>query len=126
MVLVDTSVWIHYFKGIESVLPLNTLIEANRLCINDLILAELIPSINLKKENHLKELLYSITKIEINVNWNQIIHMQTKNFKNGINKAGIADLIIAQNAMENNLDLYTVDQHFQLMSALHGISIYKG
>jgi hypothetical protein len=58
MVLVDTSIWMQYFKGIENVLPLNKLIDSNRLCLNDLILAELIPSINIRKENHLKELLY--------------------------------------------------------------------
>lgn len=126
MVLVDTSIWIHYFKGIESVLPLNKLIDSNRLCLNDLILAELVPSINIKKGNHLKELLYTVTKIEININWNHIIQMQTMNYKKGINRVGIADLIIAQNAMENDLELYAADIHFQLMSELHGIRIYRG
>jgi predicted nucleic acid-binding protein len=126
MVLVDTSVWIQYFKGIESDLPLNKLIDSNRLCINDLILAELIPSIKLKKGNHLKELLYTATKIEININWNHIIQMQTMNYNKGVNRVGIADLIIAQNAMENGIELYAVDKHFQLMSELHGIKIYKG
>jgi predicted nucleic acid-binding protein len=91
-----------------------------------LILAELIPSINIRKENHLKELLYTVTKIEININWNHIIQMQTMNYKKGINKVGIADLIIAQNAMENDIELYAAGRHFQLMSELHGIRIYRG
>ena len=42
MVLVDSSVWIEYFKGNELALPVNTLIDFNNLCVNDLILAELI------------------------------------------------------------------------------------
>ncbi|HQL32254.1 MAG TPA: PIN domain-containing protein, partial [Treponemataceae bacterium] len=63
MILVDSSVWIEYFKGNEKALPLNQLLDTNTVCINDLILAELLPSINHKKENVLKELLLTITKI---------------------------------------------------------------
>ena len=92
MILVDSSVWIEYFKGNEQTLPLNKLLDLNNVCVNDLILAELIPSINHKKENELKELLLTITKIPLTINWNTIIYMQTQNLKNGINKVGIADL----------------------------------
>lgn len=125
MVLVDSSVWIEYFKGTESALPLNDLIDSNNICINDLILAELLPSISHKKENRLKELLLTVTKIPIEINWNHIIHMQTLNLRNGINKVGIGDLIIAQNGMDNDLELFALDKHFQLMSELHGLKLYQ-
>jgi predicted nucleic acid-binding protein len=125
MVLVDSSVWIEYFKGNESTLPLNELIDSNNLCINDLILSELLPSINQKNENDLKELLLTITKIELEIDWHQIIAMQTLNLKNGINKVGIADLIIAQNAIENDLELFAFDKHFILMSVLHDLRIFR-
>ena len=125
MVLVDSSVWIEYFKGNESVLPLNELIESNNLCINDLILAELLPSINHKKEFNLKELLLAIEKINMIIDWNNIISMQTINLKNGINKVGISDLIIAQNAMENNIELYAVDKHFSLMSEISELKLFR-
>ena len=125
MVLVDSSVWIEYFKGNKKTLSLNDLIDSNTVCINDLILSELIPSINHKKETDLKELLFSVEKITLQVNWNSIIHMQTLNLRNGINKIGIADLIIAQNAMDNEIELFTLDKHFSLMSELHGIKIYN-
>ncbi len=36
--------------------------------------------------------------------------------RNGINKVGIADLIIVQNARDHNLYLYSLDKHFELMS----------
>jgi predicted nucleic acid-binding protein len=126
MVLIDSSVWIDYFKGLESALPLNVLIDSNKICINDLILAELIPSINHKKEDHLKGLLQTITKIKIDINWNQIVYMQTINLKNGINKVGIADLIITQNAIENDIVFFALDKHFQLMSELHGLKLFIG
>jgi len=125
MVLVDSSVWIEYFKGNESVLLLNELIDSNNLCINDLILAELLPSINHKKELDLKELLLTIERIDIAIDWHQIISMQTINFRNGINKVGISDLIIAQNAIENNIELYTMDKHFDLMSKIHELKLYR-
>ena len=124
MVLVDTSVWIEYFKGNSISLPLEKLIDYNNICINDLILAELIPSINHKKEDDLKEILYNISKISIDINWNNIIHMQTTNLKNGINKVGISDLIIAQNAIDNDIEIYAIDKHFRLMSEFHPIKIY--
>ena len=44
MVLVDTSVWIEYFRGNEQVKNSNT------LAINDLILTELLPFIIQKKK----------------------------------------------------------------------------
>jgi len=125
MVLVDSSVWIEYFKGNDATLPLNDLIDSNNICVNDLILAELLPSINHKKEEGLKDLLLTITRLNIEINWNQLIQMQTANLKNGINKVGIADLIIAQNAIENDIELFTLDKHFLLMNELHGIRIYE-
>jgi len=125
MVLVDSSVWIEYFKGNDSVLPLNELIESNNLCINDLILAELLPSINHKKEFELKELLLTIEKINMLIDWNKLISMQTINLKNGINKVGISDLIIAQNAIENNIELYAIDKHFSLMSEIIELKLFR-
>ncbi len=125
MVLVDSSVWIEYFKGNVKSLPLNDLIDSNNVCLNDLILSELIPSISHKKETDLKELLLSVAKIPIQIDWNNIIYMQTLNLRNGINNVGIADLIIAQNSIENDIELFAIDKHFQLMSELHGIRIYK-
>ena len=68
MILVDTSIWIDYFKGLESSIPLISLIETNNICINELILAELLPSIKVRKENELMHLLESIEKVVIDLN----------------------------------------------------------
>lgn len=125
MILVDTSIWIEFFKGNKDTKILNKLIDDNTLCVNDLILAELLPSINQRKEANLKDLLCRITNIPLKINWNEIIFMQTINLRNGINKVGIPDLIISQNAIENNLEIFTRDIHFELMSDLHGIKIFK-
>lgn len=124
MVLVDSSVWIEYFRGNTIASPLNELIDSNNLCTNDLILAELLPSIYHKNEAELAELLLTITKMPLNIQWNHIVRMQTINLQNGINRVGIADLIIAQNAMDEDLELFALDKHFCLMSKLHGLRIF--
>ncbi len=56
--------------------------------------------------------------------WNDIINMQTVNLKNGLNGIGIADLIIAQNIIQNNHHIYTLDKHFAKMSKYHNFKVY--
>jgi predicted nucleic acid-binding protein len=125
MILVDTSIWIEFFKGNIETKPLTKLIDNNTLCVNDLILLELLPSINHRKVEKLQELLCLIKNIPIEINWEKLISMQTLNLKNGVNNVGVPDLIISQNAIENNLELYTLDRHFELMSTLHGFELYR-
>ena len=124
MILVDSSVWIEYFKGNKDTLSLNKLLDLNSVCVNDLILTELLPSINHKKEAVLRELLLVITKIPLAISWNTLINMQTQNLKRGINKVGIADLIIIQNVIDNDLELFSFDKHFQLISKVHGFRLF--
>ena len=58
----------------------------------------------------------TIKNINIKIDWEEIIDFQEINLKNGLNKIGIADLIIVQNVRDNNLRLYSLDKHFELMS----------
>ncbi len=61
-VLVDTSVWIDYFHSGNKSDKLDMLIDENLIAINDLILAELLPLLFVKKENKVVKLLKSIKK----------------------------------------------------------------
>jgi hypothetical protein len=115
-ILVDSSVWIEYFRGKKEAAVLDELIDRNQLCINNLILSELIPFLRIKKENTLIKILMTIKNIAIKIDWEEIIDFQEINLKNGLNKIGIADLIIVQNVRDNNLRLYSLDKHFELMS----------
>ena len=115
-ILVDSSVWIEYFRGRKETAALDELIDKNQLCINNLILSELIPFLRMKKENTLIKILMTIRNTAIKINWEEIIDFQEINLRNGVNKIGIADLIIAQNVRDNNLRLYSLDKHFELMS----------
>ncbi len=59
-ILVDTSIWIDYFKGKDNAFPLIELIEGNRIVTNDLTLVELLPSINKMQDIELRDLLLSL------------------------------------------------------------------
>jgi predicted nucleic acid-binding protein len=96
-------------------LTLDFFIDENMLVINDLILVELIPFLKIKKQKKVIELLNSINKFELNINWDQIIDYQHKCLKKGINGIGIPDLIIAQNAVQNHCVLYSLDNHFKML-----------
>ena len=124
-VLVDSSVWISFFKGNEEGKLLFPLLDSNQACINDLILAELIPSLNHKKELILVGLLKSIEKIKIDIDWEDIIHMQTINLKNGLNRVGVPDLLIAQNAIRNKIRLFSFDKHFEIMKKHISLKTYE-
>jgi len=114
-VLVDTSVWIEYFrKGINSE-KLDFLIDENLLVINDLILAELVPFLKIQNKRNIINVLYKIKKLNLSINWDQIIDYKYKCLKNGLNGVGIPDLIIAQNAKQNHCEIYSLDNHFSLM-----------
>ncbi|MCD4776108.1 MAG: PIN domain-containing protein [Candidatus Aegiribacteria sp.] len=114
-VLVDSSVWIDYFRGGGNSDKLDFLIDENILVINDLILAELIPFLRIKNQYNLIDLLNFVERLNLKIDWEQIIDFQHKCLRRGINGIGIPDLIIAQNALQNHCEIYSLDQHFELM-----------
>ncbi|VAW87357.1 hypothetical protein MNBD_GAMMA16-283 [hydrothermal vent metagenome] len=123
-VLVDTSVWIDYFKGSNSSTDLDALIDENMIVTNDLILAELIPYLKIKKQIKVIKLLQEINRIPMEIDWEEIIEFQLKCLKSGANGVGIPDLIIAQNAKINNFKVYSLDKHFQLLKQVIKIKLY--
>ena len=114
-VLVDTSIWIDYFRSGNASEKLDFLIGENLIVINDLILAELVPSLRVRNQRKIVKLLNNINKLELSINWDQIIEFQFKCLKNGLNGIGIPDLIVAQNAKQNHSEIYSLDSHFKLM-----------
>jgi predicted nucleic acid-binding protein len=114
-VLVDTSIWIEYFRTGNNSEKLEYLIDENLIVINDLILAELVPSLRVRNQRKIIKLLNDINKLELSINWDQLIEFQFKCLKNGLNGIGIPDLIVAQNAKQNHCEIYSLDSHFKLM-----------
>jgi predicted nucleic acid-binding protein len=114
-VLVDTSIWIAYFRAGNNSEKLDFLIDENLIVINDLILAELVPYLRVHNQRKIVNLLYNINKLELSINWDQLIEFQFKCLKSGLNGISIPDLIVAQNAKQNHCEIYSLDGHFKLM-----------
>ncbi|NOX18985.1 MAG: PIN domain-containing protein [Chlorobi bacterium] len=115
-ILVDSSVWIDYFRSGKNSGELDSFIEQNLICTNDLILTELVPFLKAKKKTRIIHLLKSVIKIPLEINWDTIIKYQTVCIEKGINNVGIPDLIILENVIRNDLVLYSLDKHFRLLN----------
>ena len=124
-VLVDTSIWIDYFRSGNNTERLDFLIDENLIVINDLVLAELVPSLKVRKQRKIVNLLYNIKKLELSINWNQIIEFRFKCLKNGFNGIGLPDLVVAQNAKQNRCEIYSLDIHFSLMKDILELQLFE-
>lgn len=117
MILVDTSVWIDYFNGIDS-LETDTLDKAlgnETVAIGDLILIEILQGFRADKRYNLaKELLEPLQKFEM---LGLDIAVKTADNYRTLRKKGItvrktADVIIATYCIENNMPLLFANRGF--------------
>jgi hypothetical protein len=115
-ILVDTSIWIDYFKSGENSARLDDLLEDNQIVINDIILAELEPFLIIKKQYKIIEMLHAIRLLPLQINWAEIIQWQANCLAAGANGIGIPDLLIAQNAKQHGCEIYSLDKHFRLLN----------
>jgi hypothetical protein len=123
--LIDSSIWIDYFRGAGRTETVDLLIEENLVVSNDLVLAELIPALHLRRQKRLITLLRQVKRSPIVIDWEDITTMQITCIRNGVNGVGIPDLIIAQNAIQNDLRLLSSDKHFELMSRYVPLSLHE-
>jgi predicted nucleic acid-binding protein len=122
-ILVDSSVWIDYFKSGANSSSLDPLLDENLIVTNDVILAELLPFLQVKNQSRIIHLLGTIEKLPLRIEWNEIITFQTKCLQAGINGLGIPDLLIAQNARQNQCWIYSLDKHFQLLNRVVSVNL---
>ena len=123
-VLVDSSIWIEYFRGSRNNAKLDFLIEENLVVINDLILAELVPALHLRRQRKLIGLMREIVCPHLDIDWDDLVQMQISCLRHGINKVGIPDLMIAQHAIQNHLELYSRDKHFRRIAQYVPLSLH--
>ncbi|MCK9397750.1 MAG: PIN domain-containing protein [Methylobacter sp.] len=114
-ILIDTSIWIDYFKSGTNSSELDGLLDDNLIVTNNIILAELVPFLAIKKQFNVIELLSNITLLPLQPDWAEIINWQTTCLSKGRNGIGIPDLLIAQNSKQQNCKIYSLDKHFRLL-----------
>ena len=121
----DTSIWVAYLRDGNFSEKLHFCIDEDLIVTNDLILAELIPFLKVRNQKKLISLLQTIKRLDLFIDWNQIIDYQYQCLKNGLNGVGIPDLIIAQNAIQNDCEIFSKDNHFRLMEDFLNLSILQ-
>ena len=122
-VLVDTSIWVSYFRSGKHSEKIDFLIDENLIVVNDLILAELVPFLEIRNQRKLISLLRHINKLPLNIDWDQLIEFQVKCLRKGVNGIGLPDLMVAQNARQNLCEIFSLDHHFKLMKDIVGFEL---
>lgn len=125
-VLVDTSVWIDYFRGRKSVDFFDGLLDQGLVCTNEIILLELLPFLRKKDQHDLADLLLDLPCLDLGVDWDELREIQVQNLSDGTNSVGIPDLMIFQNAMDYGVRLYSFDKHFSLMNRDDLVDLVEG
>lgn len=117
MILVDSSVWIDYFKG--SITPqtdkLDKLLGHEPLAIGDLILTEVLQGFNDERDfNRARKMLTSLSVVELG--GREIAVQAAKNFRAlralGVTVRKTIDTVIATRCIESGYDLLHSDRDF--------------
>lgn len=117
MILVDSSVWIDYFRGLENAPAekLDRLLSQEPLAIGDLILAEVLQGFSEDRAfEYAPKLLTSLTVVELG--GEEIAIQAARNFR-ALRRLGITvrktiDTIIATNCIANGYTLLHNDRDF--------------
>jgi len=118
VILVDSSVWIDYFRGLETAATkrLDVLLGVEPLAIGDLILTEVLQGFRSDRDfRQAQELMGSL--VMINLGGPEIAVQAAKHFRIlrslGITVRKTIDTIIATRCIENDLTLLHADRDFE-------------
>jgi predicted nucleic acid-binding protein len=120
--LIDSCVWIDFFRYKKHFEVISELLMDNTVYINKIILAELIPPARKNKEDNFIECLSGINIISLNIDWDEIMEIQYQCLLSGINRLGLLDIAIAQNAKQNDVEIFSTDNHIKLLTQVMGIN----
>jgi predicted nucleic acid-binding protein len=113
-VIVDTSVWIAFFRGIDPhASELSRLLEKDRTLITGIIVAELYQGIkNPKEEEKIGDVLENVNSLEVNNKlWRDAGRLASRLRRTGLS-IPLTDIAIAALALGHGVPLYTLDSHF--------------
>ncbi|HAJ79441.1 MAG TPA: VapC toxin family PIN domain ribonuclease [Fibrobacteres bacterium] len=128
MILADTSIWIDYFRGINSSKTdlLNDLLDYERIAIGDLIITELMQGFRTKSQ--INAALRIISRLEyFDLAGKDIAFKAAENYRL-MRKAGITirktiDIIIGTFCIENKFALLHNDRDFEPMAEYLGLVV---
>lgn len=124
-VIVDTSIWIDYLKYGKYKPEMELLLRKQKAITTETILLELVPVLIHHKQDEIVDLLRSLERVPVFVNWTALVDAQVKCLKNGMNKIGPIDLIIMQSAIEYSVMIFSADKHFKVLGKHFDFKIYE-
>lgn len=119
--LIDTSVWIEFFRGDPSIKKLlEELVSKDLVFTAGPIVFELLQGIkSLDEKDQVSEALLSVNYLNIiSGDWEDAAMLSREMRKKGITLP-LTDLLIAQLAKRNNLEVVSFDLHFDQIPGLH-------
>ena len=128
MVLVDTSVWIAFFReGPSSAAKkLDALLEEGEACICGLIEAELLPGLQKKDRNRVRALMTGLPSLETAADiWKDVTDIQERSLAQGLGPFSIPDLIVAAVALRHKVPLFSLDKHFLPIARVTGLQLWE-
>jgi hypothetical protein len=128
-VLIDTSVWINFLNKKDSPVSksVKELLRAELSCYTDIIELELIRGAKSKREIEIiNKLLDVITYYGIKKEYYRRAGEMGYSLARKGHSIGIVDLLIAQVAIENDLFLFSLDNHFKLIAKEFPLKIFEG
>ena len=128
MILVDSSVWIDYFRGTITAQTgiLDGLLGQQPLAIGDLILTEVLQGFDNERDfNDVRKMLTSLTVVELG--GEEIAIQAARNFR-ALRRLGVTvrktiDTLIATACIEGGLELLHNDRDFDPFAAHLGLRV---
>lgn len=128
MVLVDTSVWIGFFRDGSSSAArrLDALLEEGEACICGLIEAELLPGLHRKDRARVRALMTGLPCLETAADiWNDVADIQERSLAQGLGPFSIPDLVVAAVALRHKVPLFSLDKHFLSVARVTGLKLWE-
>ena len=113
-ILVDTTIWIEFFRGRSRVGDrLEILLMDNFVCICGMVMFEILQGIKLEGEkSKILTLLAGLPYVEMTkALWQRAAVLSASLKKSGVSLP-LSDIFIATIAIENDLSVFTLDNHF--------------
>ncbi|MDR0515791.1 MAG: PIN domain-containing protein [Fibromonadaceae bacterium] len=121
--IVDSCVWIDFFSKKLHFNAISELLLKDEIYTNSIILAELRPSAMVSKQKKFIDCISALEEMPLNIDWNEVEEIQYRCIKSGMNKVGLLDIAIAQNAKQNGIAVFSTDKHIVFLSNLMGFDL---
>jgi tRNA(fMet)-specific endonuclease VapC len=123
-VLVDTSIWIQFFRAEPKISDsMKALLMENAVWTCGMVMFEVLQGIKSEHEKtKILDILSALPYMEMNRSlWQKSAELSASLKKNGLNLP-LSDIFIAAICLENNLPIFTLDDHFEKIPE---VKIYK-